>query len=467
MATVPTRIYWLAWLLASFGAAAALGYTLFEGDDKTVFMPGDLSPGHHQLAEKCDTCHTDGFGGGEVLQEACIDCHGDIRVKPFDSHPSAKFTDPRNADRLEKIDALHCVTCHTEHRPEITVKNGVTQPRDLCFHCHADVAKERPSHEGMSFETCASAGCHNFHNNRALYTDFLVKHMDDPVTRDRARVPAREFADVLDEIMEYPRDHYPVEALSASDIDAPHADTVDGAIVEDWLATSHAAAGVNCSACHQPRNDDGELGAWTDSPGMQACASCHAVEVDRFGDGKHGMRLAVGLPAMQPADARLPMRASAAHEALTCNSCHGAHRYDTQSAAVEACLQCHDDGHSLAFEGTTHHDLWLAEQAGDLPSGSGVSCATCHMPRIEVDVSDWMSRQVVEHNQSATLSPNSKMIRPACLHCHGLGFAIDALADQALIDRNFDSHPGVKVESIALARADQERYLREREAAQQ
>jgi hypothetical protein len=89
------------------------------------------------------------------------------------------------------------------------------------------------------------------------------------------------------------------------------------------------------------------------------------------------------------------------------------------------------------------------------------------MPRIDVDVSDWMSRKVVEHNQSATLSPNSKMIRPACLHCHGLGFAIDALADEGLIERNFDAHPTVTVDSVALARADQARYLREREAASQ
>ena len=67
------------------------------------------------------------------------------------------------------------------------------------------------------------------------------------------------------------------------------------------------------------------------------------------------------------------------------------------------------------------------------------------MPRVDTDVSDWLSRKVVDHNQSATLSPNSKMIRPACLHCHGLGFAIDALADRALIDRNFAGRPAVQV----------------------
>jgi mono/diheme cytochrome c family protein len=467
MAKPSTRIYWVIWLIGSFGAAAALGYTLFQGEDKTVFMPGPLSTGHHQLADNCSICHSDGFGGGKVLQQACIDCHGDVRVKPFDSHPRAKFTDPRNADRLDKIDALSCISCHTEHRPEITAKNGVTQPRDVCFHCHVDVAKERPSHEGMSFASCTDAGCHNFHNNRALYTDFLVKHMDDPVTLERPRLPEREFANVLDEILEYPRDHYPIEPLVLADIDAPADKTGNDRLMTDWLETRHAAAGVNCSACHQPRGEDGMPGPWLDKPGTEGCSSCHGVELERFGKGKHGMRLASGMSPMRPADAHLPMKETAAHRELTCNSCHNGHRFDTRTAAVDACLECHDDRHSIAYEGTTHHKLWQAESSGDAAAGSGVSCATCHMPRIDVDVSDWVTRKVVEHNQSATLSPNSKMIRPACLHCHGLGFAIDALADEALIERNFDAHPDVKVDSIALARADQQRYLREREAARQ
>ena len=52
---------------------------------------------------------------------------------------------------------------------------GVTLPKDYCFICHHDVADDRPSHKGLAFTTCASAGCHRFHDNRALYQDFLVK----------------------------------------------------------------------------------------------------------------------------------------------------------------------------------------------------------------------------------------------------------------------------------------------------
>lgn len=457
--------YWFGWVVASVGLAAALGYVLFGAPDKTLFMPGPLSPGHHQLAEACDTCHLSPLGGGEVLQQACVDCHGSERVKPHDSHPRAKFTDPRNADRLQKIDALSCVSCHAEHRPEITGKDGLTRPRDLCFHCHAEIGEERPSHRGMEFESCTSSGCHNYHNNRALYTDFLVKHMDDPETRTAPRVPVREFASVLDEIIDYPHDAYPVERLTTADADAPAERLADAAILDEWAATAHAGAGVNCSACHQPRDAAGDPTPWMDKPGQAGCNSCHGSEVKRFGQGKHGMRLAAGLGPMQPELALLPMHSDAAHRELDCQSCHGSHGFDAAYAAVEACLACHSDRHSLAYRDGPHHDLWLAETSGAGAPGSGVSCASCHMPRIDFDVNDYLSRTLVDHNQSASLSPNSKMIRPACLHCHGLGFAIDALADRDLIDANFNGRPGVHVESIDLARADLERYLRERAAA--
>ena len=84
------------------------------------------------------------------------------------------------------------------------------------------------------------------------------------------------------------------------------------------------------------------------------------------------------------------------------------------------------------------------------------------MPRIDYDVSDWLSRKLVDHNQSANLSPNSKMIRSACQHCHGLGFSIDALADSELIRKNFNGKPGIHVQSIDLARRDYQRYLEEK-----
>jgi len=454
------RILWISWLLATIGLVAWMAYImLIDTADKSVFMPGDLTAGHHQLQLACTACHSDPLGGSEVLQEACINCHGEDRKKPFDSHPMSKFRDPRNADRLENIDALHCVTCHTEHRPEITRNNGVTQPRDLCAHCHAEIAEDRPSHRGMDFTTCADSGCHNFHNNRSLYTKFLIKHLDEPDLLEAPLVPQREFAQLLDQIVEYPIEQYPVQVLLPQDADDDFTFMIGQREQShaDWAATAHARSGVNCSACHQPKAQDGTQPVWADHPDEQVCTSCHSLEADRFTRGKHGMRLAAGLPALQISEARLPMRADAGHELLGCNSCHVAHRYDVRHAAAEACTGCHDDTHTLAYADSPHHELWKKELSGELPDGSGVSCATCHMPRIEFDVNDWLTRVMVDHNQSANLSPNAKMIRSACLQCHGLEFSIDALADQRLIDNNFSGRPSVHVGTMDLAAAEKER----------
>lgn len=480
-----TQFIWILWLVTSLIGGFYLAFVLFKGEDKSNFMPGPLSDGHHQLTEKCEACHGDAAFGGdkdsaEVLQAACIRCHGDERKKPMDSHPIAKFKDPRNADRLEKINAVKCVTCHTEHRQEITLKDGLTQPMDVCFHCHKDVAKDRPTHKGMPFDSCKDSGCHNYHDNRSLYTKFLLKHQDEPDNLTRTRLPAREFASLLDEVTDYPRDRYPVKPLSLADADAPGEVKVTGNTLRDWLETAHARSGVNCTACHvspsQKESAEGDMAkepsatenkssakqVWSNKPTQAACARCHSLEVKRFGKGKHGMRLAAGLSPLTPAMARLPMSKEAlvkkaGHEQMDCNTCHGGHRYDVKQAAMEACLGCHADEHSLAYKQSKHYVLWQMELNGETKANTGVSCATCHMGRINFDVSEWSSRIMVDHNQSANLSPNSKMVRSACLYCHGLGFSLDALADKALISKNFNGKSGAHVKSIELAVEDMER----------
>jgi len=454
---LPLPRLWIVWLVASIIASAVIAYIMLRGDNKSMFMPGPLSSGHHQLGESCESCHTDAFGGGEVLQQACIDCHGDERKKPHDSHPIAKFKDPRNADMLSKIDAMHCVTCHQEHKPELTRVNGVTQPEDICFHCHQDIATERPSHEGMGFETCASSGCHNFHDNRALYFKFLVNNKDAPPLLDERLIPQKDFVDTLDLLIDYPRDKYPVESLNKTQADVPDSVEASPEILAQWSASGHAEKGVNCNACHEETVADNEdqnpASYWVDKPGLAGCSSCHQIEVDGFTRGKHGMRMAASLSPMKPAMARIPMHEASNHDELTCNSCHLAHDYNVVTASVQACESCHADDHTVAYRQSAHFTVWTDEIEGRGEPDSGVSCATCHMPRVTKDVDDYNSRMVVEHNQNFTLAPNSKMLRPVCMNCHGLEFSINALADRHLIDNNFHGQPAIHVESVDLARA--------------
>lgn len=161
------------------------------------------------------------------------------------------------------------------------------------------------------------------------------------------------------------------------------------------------------------------------------------------------MRLAQNLSPMQPSMARLPMKSDSGDKTLTCMACHSSHRFDTQTAAMEACLSCHGDEHTLAYETSPHYRLWQNEISGNLPAGSGVSCATCHLPR---EIHHGNQEQVrVQHNQNWNLRPNEKMIRGVCMNCHSLAFSIDALADEQLIKTNFTGRSSKHILSQEMA----------------
>jgi len=413
------------------------------GSDRRVLLPGATTSGHYQIEIDCSACHTPWFG---VKEHACYQCHESELKAANDSHPKSKFTDPRNADRLLLIKADNCVTCHREHVPAQTHDMGVTVPTDYCYYCHQQTLTDRPSHKDFTFDSCATAGCHNYHDNTSLYESFLLKHTKEPAIKDSAVLPKRQLLAFLTEA----RIMKPRLALTLAQADAPVGTNVEPKIGQDWLETSHAKAGVNCSDCHMVEEAVTRGKHWSERLDQSACTACHQEEVSGFLGGKHGMRLARNLSPMTPAQARLPMKPDAAHRELNCVSCHGAHEFNPQTAAVDACLSCHNDAHSLAYKNSKHYALWLSEGSGDTPVGSGVSCATCHLPREQTE-QDGRTIVRVQHNQNFNLRPNEKMIRTVCLNCHGLDFSIDALADTALVQTNFIGQPTRHIESIDLA----------------
>jgi len=485
-------IFW--WVGTTLLCAAYVAATMVLGGDRRSLLIGRTTDAHHQIEMACETCHAAGpFAGAaaeRVLNETCRNCHEDELNAAGDSHPPSMFRNPRMAAYWEKLDARECTGCHAEHRPEITRAGAVTVAMDFCVACHSegeqDVRRDRPSHEDLAFETCATAGCHNYHDNQALYEEFLAEHAGEPglkpepVHGTTARLRAREQPGGT--------------ALGRDDAIAPAAAFADTNIPTLWAGSGHAAAGVNCTACHaeDPAADSGlaDIAAqpgppdvaahWVEAPSTGACRSCHEPQARSFARGRHGMRKHPGIAAprnpaegleriglshavpaivagwladpvpptrMTVGEARLPMRADVdLHRALDCGACHRPHDVDTARAAVEACESCHDDRHTRAYFDSPHHRLWQAELAGEAPSGTGVSCATCHMPGTEN--SDTIA---TNHNQNDTLRPNEKMIRAVCLDCHGLEFSLDALADARLIDRNFTGTPAVHVESVDWA----------------
>ncbi|TVZ37874.1 cytochrome c3-like protein [Alteromonadaceae bacterium 2753L.S.0a.02] len=435
------RWLWLLWLLLALGFGGTLAWKMFASENKDLYLIGDTTYGHYQIEMACETCHTSPFGGEEILQDACTSCHAEDLEQAHDSHPKKKFTDPRNASRIEVLDARYCVSCHTEHQHEQTRTMGVTLPDDYCYHCHQEVGEERESHKGLPYDSCASAGCHNFHDNRALYEDFLVDNAGQPWLLDIATLAKPNAA--------HKQIKPGAQPLTLQDASYSAALDVPEHIPHEWASSSHAQAGVNCSDCHSEGDDN----IWIAKPGHLQCANCHENEVKTFTEGKHGMRLSgtvsKPLQPVGPADSHMEFTKSGQQLHQSCNACHQSHAFNRVKAAADACLGCHADEHSLSFYDSPHGKSWQenhqTEQAYKL-----VSCATCHMPRDARGKGDKQTVRV-NHNQNFNLRPNEKMIRSVCMDCHGLGFAIDALADPVLIKNNFNGKPGVHIESIDWA----------------
>jgi mono/diheme cytochrome c family protein len=319
----------------------------------------------------------------------------------------------------------------------------VTLPDDHCFSCHSDVAKERPSHKDFDPKGCASSGCHNYHDNKALYEDFLAAHLHEPDTKQPALLPQRNLSEqqIIDERK---------KPLAENEQNAPTSVQLAPDQLKAWAGSAHGKEGINCSDCHQTKSASGQPEPWKNQLDYKACEDCHKHETKGFIEGKHGMRLSQGLPPMKPSMARLPMKEEAHDKTLSCTSCHDVHTFDTRRAAVESCLGCHDDNHSRTYKQSPHFRLWLDEADGKGEKGSGVSCATCHLPR-DTDRKGGRTNVHVEHNQSMNLHPNEKMVRGVCMQCHGLGFSLDALSDDALIRNNFNGKPTKHVKSLDMA----------------
>lgn len=168
----------IAILLVWFGSA-------FAFDQRSIFLPGTTSDGHYLFDTSCDSCH-EGFK--PVSNDTCNRCHE--AELATDVHGEKKFRDPRWAELLENLDVLTCTACHAEHVHMFG--RGVHLKPDLCMACHQGVIEgDLASHDGFSPDGCWTAGCHNFHDHRAISTGFLRQNLDQPWMLPKPALPVR------------------------------------------------------------------------------------------------------------------------------------------------------------------------------------------------------------------------------------------------------------------------------------
>jgi predicted CXXCH cytochrome family protein len=90
--------------------------------DDGFWLSGPLSRAHHNVGERCETCHRQPFQ--RVPNAACVDCHATVG-RHF--HVAGLVTE---------LDTTRCAGCHAEHNEPATL---IRRDDGLCVDCHADI----------------------------------------------------------------------------------------------------------------------------------------------------------------------------------------------------------------------------------------------------------------------------------------------------------------------------------------
>ncbi|MEB3342073.1 hypothetical protein [Okeania sp.] len=236
--------------------------------------------------------------------------------------------------------------------------------------------------------------------------------------------------------------------VSASSISQPQLEDIN----QLWRGSAHALADINCSSCHLEEKTKKLIS----QPTYESCQSCHESEVETFLFGKHGIRLGEGLSPLTPKMASLPMKESALGRQMNCNTCHDVHSVNTYQAAVDSCLTCHNDTHSLSYQDSKHGQQFLAAGRLPRPSEESVTCASCHLPRQHQEIG---KKVFVNHNNTYNLLPRDRMVADVCMNCHGMEYSYNSIFDNELVEGNFNRQPNQDLETLKLIREFEKKRL--------
>ena len=330
--------------------------------NQSPYMPGELTTPHSFLTKGCDTCHGGNIGVAKhVTDRACMSCHD------APSHSARQVAIPG------------CGECHAEHRGLLRLDGHYDQE---CLKCHSDLrtktgAPTADAHIDSFSSHPQFAAVSTGHDpvgikfNHAKHVGELSQKCGDchpPADRSaqrenilgRRRVSSR----ALMRIPTYAGTCMPCHALNFDDKipdPAPHASAAEvDRFVRESLTKYIAAHPDDLGKEGAPGNQPAwvNLRAETDEKQLWSvtCEHCHAM----------GQAESSGLPVVPPAKvtAHWFPKASfdhAAHEELTCASCHpdaakSASSSDLLLPGIAVCKNCHNSGKA-----------W-----------SGNTCATCH-----------------------------------------------------------------------------------------
>ncbi len=305
--------------------------------------------------------------------------------------PKSKFTDPRNADRVEILDARYCVTCHQEHRPGITQRDGRHAADRLLLPLPSRHRRGPAEPQGSGVRHLRLGGLPQLPRQpRALCRTSSIKHAGEPDQLDDATRRAGRLAQGKGRRASRWPSRSPAAATPTRRPRTPamprSSPTGRPTSTPTPASTARAATRPRTSRALDRSARNRDLQELPRQPGAhlhrrQARHAAARRHAGRATTGRFGLFTDAQLPPMTPAQARAADEGRRRSDtALGCNTCHAAHATTASRAKVEACTGCHDDTHTKAYFASPHYELLKRETAGELPRGSGVSCATCHLP---------------------------------------------------------------------------------------
>ena len=304
--------------------------------------------GAHKVAT-CNNCHSDGVYNGKPT--ACVTCHQtEYNGTTTPNHKAAGFS-------------TTCQTCHTttvwtgavfDHNATLFPLTGAHKTA-TCNNCHSDgVYKGKPT---------ACVTCHQTDYNGTTTPNH--KTLGFPVACDACHTTTQWLGAVFD----HNATLFPLTgAHKVATCQGCHSDGV------------YKGKPTTCISCHTPDYNATKKPPHAASSIPTTCQSCHTTVQWLGGTYNHSVTA-------------FPL--TGAHQAATCNDCHGTGIY---KGTPTTCINCHNADWSASTN--PHHSA----------AGFVTTCQTCHT------TVQWKGGT---YNHSATAFPlTGAHVAQTCISCH-------------------------------------------------
>lgn len=310
-----------------------------------------------------------------VLEQKCLDCHGDVAAE-FKQSVHAALGDGRANS--------HCFDCHGEHRSRAPSDSTLrvlneTPAEATCGSCHAEsVARYNQSLHAFVLESGSARAprcesCHGAHN---------IRPVSDPLSPMYRTVQPETCA----------KCHSQIGSGRDPDVRLPRS-------FENYLESTHGKllkqgnmdvpVCIDCHGGHAIRGSSNPSSTVAEVNIDKTCGKCHSKQQAQYRESIHYRALMSGIS-----------------DSPTCTDCHGEHLLISPSdprskvshnrVAKETCGKCHENPDIIRKYGlspdvvSTYQDSYhgLANQA---MSAKTPSCADCHGAHAVRTVNDSLS----------------------------------------------------------------------------